>query len=95
MNIFKLNEKEMKEVLERKLNSVTPGELLEELIECGLEIKKEVPLKIEVEYEVNFKQMSYDYVSTWKNIKTTGWTNIKNKLTGKDEENVNNLPFVA
>lgn len=95
MNIFELNEKEMKEVLEKKMNSVTPEELLEELIECGLEIKQEVPLKIEAEYEINLEQVSYDCISTWRNIKTTGWTNIKNKLTGKDEKNINNLPFVA
>ncbi len=38
MNIFKLSEEERKEVISKVLNEVTPEQLLEELIECGLEL---------------------------------------------------------
>ena len=38
MNIFKVSEEERKNIINKMLNEVTPEQLLEELIECGLEI---------------------------------------------------------
>lgn len=38
MNIFKVNEKERKEIISKILNNITPEQLLEKLIEEGLEI---------------------------------------------------------
>lgn len=35
MNIFEQNEKKIREVLQNKLDRITPEELLEELINCG------------------------------------------------------------
>ena len=42
MNIFELSEEKIKEVLQNELNKVTPEELLEELINCGL--KEEISI---------------------------------------------------
>ena len=39
MNIFDLKEKDMKEFLEKKLSKISSEDLLNELIECGLELK--------------------------------------------------------
>ncbi len=41
MNIFKVSEKERKEIISKILNNITPEQLLEELIEEGLEVTKE------------------------------------------------------
>lgn len=35
MNIFEQNEEKIREVLQNKLDRITPEELLEELINCG------------------------------------------------------------
>ena len=40
MNIFNFNEEELEKFLNEKLKNITPEELLKELIECGLQIKK-------------------------------------------------------
>ena len=40
MNIFNLNEKELQKFLDEKLKDITPEELLKELIDCGLNVKK-------------------------------------------------------
>ena len=40
MNIFNLNEEELEKFLNKQLKNITPEELLKELIECGLQIKK-------------------------------------------------------
>ena len=40
MNIFNLNEEELQKFLDEKLKDITPEELLKELIECGLNVKK-------------------------------------------------------
>ena len=81
MNIFDLNEKEMKDFLEKKLKNVTPEELLNELIECGLELKEEIRIYDSAQYEY-IQEPSYAE-AIWYSTKTTGWTNIKQKLTGK------------
>ena len=40
MNIFNFNEEELEKFLNEKWKNITPEELLKELIECGLQIKK-------------------------------------------------------
>lgn len=86
MNIFDLSEKEMKEFLEKKLNDVTPEELLNELIECGLEMKEEIRIYDEAEYYNEYIQECCVVNATWSSTKTTGWTNFKQKFIGKVDE---------
>ena len=40
MNIFKLSEEEIEKELNKIFENTTPKELLQDLIECGLEIKE-------------------------------------------------------
>lgn len=41
MNIFKLSEEEIEKELDKIFKKTTPEKLLQELIECGLEVKEE------------------------------------------------------
>jgi len=40
MNIFDLNKKELQNFLNKEFQNITSEELLKELIECGLDMKK-------------------------------------------------------
>ena len=40
LNIFKLSEEEIEKELDKIFENTTPKELLQELIECGLEVKE-------------------------------------------------------
>lgn len=45
MNIFELSEKEIEKELNKIFENTTPKELLQELIECGLEVKRGVEME--------------------------------------------------
>ena len=85
MNIFELSEEEIKKVFQDELNKVTPEELLEELIECGLETKEDLNLQIDAEYNV-IESIDSSECNSWIHIETTGWTSFKKAVFGKIDD---------
>ena len=69
MNIFELSEEKIKEVLQNELNKVTPEELLEELINCGL--KEEISITDEAKYNV-MATMCNNQCNLWVHKETSG-----------------------
>lgn len=90
MNIFELSEKEIKKVFQDELNKVAPEELLEELVECGLEIKEDLNLKIDAEYNV-IESANSSGCNLWVHIETTGWTSFKKAVFGKIDDDYDTL----
>lgn len=82
MNIFELSEEEIKKALQEELDKVTPEELLEELIECGL--KEDINIQIEAEYNATQVVYSND-CNLWVHKESSGWTSWIKKFGKKDD----------
>ena len=82
MNIFELSEEKIKEVLQNERNKVTPEELLEELINCGL--KEEISITDEAKYNV-MATMCNNQCNLWVHKETSGWTNWIKRFGKKDD----------
>lgn len=82
MNIFELSEEEIKKILQNELNKVTPEELLEELIECGL--SEEINIVDQAEY--NTMQTVYsNECNLWVHKEKSGWTNLFKRFAKKND----------
>lgn len=63
MNIFELSEKEIEKELNKIFENTTPKELLQELIECGLEVKRGVEMEDKIKIELkDIIKLQYLYI---------------------------------